>query len=116
MRTWRLETAVERVPGGAIVTAKGRIGRVTAARFAEALSAARRETSRVVVDLQGVDYVSGLGLIALRETADSADTLILCGVGEAVRNTLEVAGLIERVRIEESRQAAIDRVRAIAGA
>jgi anti-anti-sigma factor len=116
MRTWGLETAVEQVPGGAIVTAKGRVGRVTARRFAEALSAARRGTSTVAVDLTGVDYVSGLGLLALRETADSADALILCGVGEPLRNTLELAGLLERVKIEDNRQAAIDRLRTIAGA
>ncbi|SRR6266542_1613735 len=116
MRTWRLETAVEQVPGGAIVTAKGRVGRVTAGRFAEALSAARRETSTLVVDLEGVDYVSGLGLLALREIAESADALILCGVGEPLRNTLELAGLLERVWIEENRQAAIERLRTIAGA
>jgi anti-anti-sigma factor len=110
MRTWGLETAVEQVPGGAIVTAKGRVGRVTAGRFAEALTAARRHASTLIVDLEGVDYVSGLGLRTLGETADSADALILCGVGEALRNTLELAGLLDRVRIEENRLAAIDRL------
>jgi anti-anti-sigma factor len=98
-----------------VVTAKGRVGRLTAPRFAEALDSARGQTSRIVVDLEGVDYVSGLGLAALRETADAAETLILCGVCEAVRNTLEVAGLTTKVRIEASRQAAIDALR-IAGA
>ena len=110
MRTWDLETAVERIPGGVIVTVRGRIGRLTAARFAAALAAARRETSRLVVDLQKVDYVSGLGLGALIEAAAAAETLILCGVGDAVRNTLELAGLAGRVRFEESRQAAIERL------
>jgi anti-anti-sigma factor len=116
MGTWGLETSLDRVPGGAIITVRGRIGRLTADRFAEALSAARREAPRLVVDLQGVDYVSGLGLTALREAADGAEALILCGVGEPVRNTLELAGLIERVQIEESRQAALDRLRTTAGA
>lgn len=111
MRTWDLETAVERIPGAVIVTATGRIGRVTATRFAGALAAARRETPRLIVDLQKVDYVSGLGLAALTDAAAGAETLILCGVGEAVRNTLELAGLAGRVRFEESRQAAIERLR-----
>jgi anti-anti-sigma factor len=116
MGTWGLETSVERVTGGAIVTARGRIGRPTADRFAEAMSTARRHDSRIVLDLQGVDYVSGLGLTALEQAADSTEALILCGVGEAVRNTLELAGLIERVQIEESRKGALDRLRAMAGA
>jgi anti-anti-sigma factor len=111
MRTWDLETAVENIPGAAIVTAKGRIGRVTAARFAEALAAGRRQRSRLIVDLQNVDYVSGLGLAALTEAAAGVEALILCGVGEAVRNTLELAGLAARVRFEESRQVAIERLR-----
>ena len=99
-----------------MVTAKGRIGRLTAGRFAEALSAARRGGPRIVVDLEGVDYVSGPGLTALREAVDVTEVLILCGVGEAVRNTLELAGLIERVQIEESRQAALDRLQGAAPA
>ena len=116
MRTWGLETAVEQVPGGAILTARGRVGRVTASRFSEALIAARREASTLVVDLQAVDYVSGLGLLALRETADRPGVLILCGIGEPLRNTLELAGLLERVEVEENRQAALKRLRGIAGA
>jgi anti-anti-sigma factor len=115
MRTWGLETLVEQVAGGAIVTVNGRIGRVTAARFAEALAAARRDASRLVVDLQRVDYVSGLGLAALSEAAQEADALILCGVGEAVRNTLELAGLTGRVQIVESREAAIGRLHQATG-
>src|SRR5512132_2344546 len=110
MSTWGLETAVEAVPGGAVVTARGRVGRLTAARFSEALTAARRDTTRLVIDLQGVDYISGLGLAALGDVADSADAVILCGVSEAIRNTLELAGLTERVRIEESREAAMARL------
>jgi anti-anti-sigma factor len=110
MSTWNLETVVEPVAGGAIVTAKGRIGRVTTDRFADALRVARHETSRVIVDLAGVDYISGAGVLALLETADRVDALILCGLGEAVRNTLDLAGLNGRVWIEETREAAIGRL------
>ena len=110
MRTWVLETALEPVPGGSVLTAKGRVGKVTAARFAEALHDAARDNPRLILDLKAVDYISGPGLTALREAADSTGEVILCGVGEAVRNTLELAGLLERIRIEESRQAAIERL------
>jgi anti-anti-sigma factor len=110
MRTWVLETTLDPVPGGSVLTAKGRIGRVTAAGFAEALRAARSDNPRLVLDLRAVDYISGPGLTALHEAADAAGALVLCGVNEAVRNTLELAGLVERVRIEESRQAAIEKI------
>ena len=115
MRTWGLETAVEQVPGGTIVTVRGRIGRVTARAFTDTLMEARRHSSRVIVDLKAVDYLSGPGLTALTEAADAADALILCGIGEAVRNTLELAGLIERVTIEETREAAISRLPQVNG-
>jgi anti-anti-sigma factor len=107
VNTWDLETAIAPVPGGVVLTAKGRVGRLTASRFADALTAARTQSSRLVIDLHGVDYISGAGLAALRDAADVAETLIVCGVGEALRNTLELGGLTDRVRIEESREAAI---------
>ena len=80
---------------------------MTAGRFAEALRQARQEAPRLVVDLTGVDYISGGGISALLEAADGAETMILCGLGEAMRNTLDLAGLNGRVRIEETREAAI---------
>lgn len=115
MRTWALETAIEHIPGGAVVTVKGRVGQPTAGQFGEALALARRDTSRLIVDLQGVDYVSGPGLAALAETAEAVDTLILCGVAEAVRNTLELAGLTDRVGLEETREAALGRLQQTTG-
>jgi len=111
MTTWMLETVVDAVPGGAILTVRGRIGRVTAARFSDALRNARRETSCLIVDLTGVDYISGPGISALVETA-GAQGLILCGLREAVRNTLDLAGVNGLVRIEETREAAIEACKA----
>jgi anti-anti-sigma factor len=111
-RTWSLDTANERVPGGIVITARGRIGTGTAASFAAALSAARAESPRVVIDLEGVDYISGSGLMALSDaaTAEGGHT-ILCGLREPVRITLELAGLLDGVSIEGTRAAAIDRLK-----
>lgn len=103
--------SVEPVQGGAIVTARGRISASTADRFAEALRRARDETGRLIVDLAAVDYISGPGISALLDAADRGAPMILCGLEEAVRNTLDLAGVSGRVRIEETRQAAIDACR-----
>jgi len=111
-RTWSLDTATERVAGGIVLIARGRIGIGTAPAFAAALSAARAESPRVVIDLEGVDYISGSGLLALSQTANSeGGHTILCGVGEPVRITLELAGLIDGVSIEGTRAAAIDKLK-----
>ena len=111
-RTWSLETATERVPGGVVLIARGRIGIGTAPAFAAALSAARAESPRVVIDLEGVDYISGSGLTALGRTVNSeGGHTILCSLREPVRITLELAGLLDSVSIEGTRAAAIDKLK-----
>ena len=111
-RTWSLDTATERVPGGIVLTVQGRIGIGTAPAFAAALATARAESPRVVIDLEGVDYISGSGLMALgHTTATEEGHTILCGVREPVRITLELAGLLDGVSIEGTRAAAIDKLK-----
>lgn len=107
MNTWDLETTLEPLEGAVIVTARGRIGAEAAPRLADALRRAGDQAPRVIVDLTAVDYISGPGITALLEAVDTAETVILCGLGEAVRNTLDLAGVNGRVRIEETRAAAI---------
>jgi anti-anti-sigma factor len=110
-RTWSLDTSTERVPGGIVITARGRIGSGTAPAFAVALSAARAEAPRLVIDLEGVDYISGSGLTALRDAAaGEGGQTILCGLREPVRITLDLAGLLDGVSIETTRAAAIERL------
>ena len=110
-RTWSLEIATERVPGGIVIIPRGRIGTVTASTFAAALTAARAESPRVVIDLEGVDYISGSGLMALSNAvAGEGGPAILCGLREPVRITLDLAGLLDGVSIESTRAAAIDRL------
>ena len=110
MNTWTFEASVEPVRGGAIVTARGRIGATTADRFADTLRRARQEAPRLIVDLSGVDYISGPGITALLEAADSAEIIVLCGLGEAVRNTLDLACVNARVRIEGTREGAVEMI------
>jgi anti-anti-sigma factor len=111
-RTWSLEIATERVPGGIVIIPRGRIGTVTAPAFAAALAAARAEWPRVVIDLEGVDYISGSGLVALRDAAaGEGGHAILCALREPVRITLELAGLLDGASIEDTRAAAIDRLK-----
>ena len=110
-RTWNLDTTTDRIPGGIVLTPRGRIGAVTAPAFAAALAAARAESACVVIDLQEVDYISGAGVVALRDLAasDGART-VLCGLREPVRITLELAGLLDGVQVEATRAGAVERL------
>ena len=107
-RTWSLDTATERVPGGIVITPRGRIGTLTAPAFGAVLAAAQAESPYVVIDLEGVDYISGPGVMALRDAvAGDGGHATLCGLSEPVRITLELAGVLDNVSIEDTRAAAI---------
>lgn len=63
-----------------------------------------------MIDLTGVDYLSGPGIVALREAgANGAGRVVLCGLQEAVRVTLKLAGLLDGVPVETTRAAALNR-------
>jgi anti-anti-sigma factor len=111
-RTWSLDIAIERVSGGIVVTPRGRIGSVTAPAFAEAVTAARAEASRVVIDLEEVDYISGAGVSVLCKAASvEGGRAILCGLQEPVRITLELGGMPDGASIEATRADAIEKLR-----
>jgi anti-anti-sigma factor len=107
-RTWYLEAATELVPGGIVVTARGRIGSVSAARFATVVSAARTDSGSLVIDLADVDYISGAGVAVLKEAARNGTRMILCGLREPVRITLELAQVLDGLTVMADRQAAIE--------
>ena len=107
-RTWDLETVTDRVPGGIVLIPRGRIGSVTAAKFAEVLAAAQTESTAVIIDLASVDYISGLGVAVLREAATNGSRMIVCGLREPVRITLELAQVLAGVIVKENRDAAIE--------
>jgi anti-anti-sigma factor len=107
-RTWDLDTVAERVPGGIVVTARGRIGSVTADSFAQAVARARTEAASIVIDLSSVDYISGPGVAVLRQASSNGGRIIICGLKEPVRITLELAQVLSDVVVKDNRQAAIE--------
>jgi anti-anti-sigma factor len=106
-RTWYLDIASERVAGGVILTPKGRISSVTAAKLAEAVRSARTDAPSVIIDLTGVDYISGSGIAVLQQPATNGTRMILCGLNDSVRITLELARVLSCVIVKENRDAAI---------
>jgi anti-sigma B factor antagonist len=101
---WRLRLAQERRDGLLVVTVDGRIGSAEAPRLTailtDAIAAGHR---RIVLDLKGVDYISGAGVIALEAAAARLSTaqgeLTLAGVTAPVRLSLELAGFPADVRL-----------------
>jgi anti-anti-sigma factor len=94
-----------------VLVVRGRLGSRGAGVLVEALSVEASTAGSLVLDLAGVDYVSSPALRALRVEADrrraAGAQLLACGVGEAVRVGLDLAGLTGRLAVVETRQRAV---------
>ena len=117
---WPLRIEEELSGGVIVVTLTGRLGAASALPFAAALTEAiSRGNARMVIDLQGVDYISSAGLAALAAAAGlcvrSQGTLVLCGLSDPVRIALDLGGLLSELAVEPSREQAIVRVAAPSG-
>lgn len=98
-----------------VLTLAGRLGRASASSLANAISGVVvHPNRRVVIDFHGVDYVSSAGVRALQEGLRLARlqqaVVVLTGLIEPVRLTLELAGLLSDVVAEPTREAAVKRL------
>lgn len=98
-----------------VLEVAGRIGHAASAAFSDALAqAARGAGNQLILDMAGVDYVSSSGLQVLREAASSMTAgrgaLVLCRVSEPVRIAIQLAGLLDALAIESSREEAARRI------
>lgn len=109
LRTWEFRIEKDRVGGVAILTLSGRLGQLSVHRLRHEL--AQPEPIGVVVDLIGVDYISGPGLAALQDAANTAEgsgrAFVLCGLEGSVRIAFELAGLLRTLRVESNRERAV---------
>jgi anti-anti-sigma factor len=69
--------------------------------------------TRVLVDLSGVEYISSAGLRVLLKAAktvrEKGGRLVLCSLGQSVREVFDLAGLRPIFAIEDSRDLALAR-------
>ena len=101
----------ELVAGGILLTPRGRIGSVTAEAFERALQAALATAPVVVIDLGGVDYISGAGIQVLEQaSANNMERTILFGAHDSVHITLELSGIAGRLRLARSKEEALDAI------
>jgi anti-anti-sigma factor len=108
-RIWRLAIVHEVAGGVSIVTASGRL-HAAAATDLEAELSRLVGAPRVVLDFTGLDYASSAALAVLSGFLDRRERpaagVVLCVAGDALRLTLDLAGLSERVPVAPSRAAA----------
>jgi anti-anti-sigma factor len=111
---WDLTIGRQDLDGTVVLTVSGRLGHSAAGELHRVLGAALDAGCRhVIVDLAGVDYLSGRALLTVAAAAerlrDSDGGLVLCALTHPVRSTLRIAGWLERFPVEPTRDRAIAR-------
>jgi anti-anti-sigma factor len=101
--------------GGVLVVAPvGRVDSTTSDALEQALRAALDAGDRrVVVDFGGVEYISSVGLrvllVAAKRLRGTQGVLVLCALGDAVRQVFDLAGFLPLFVIEPTRDVAVSR-------
>ena len=99
--------------GTIIVRADGRIDSRNAGELAACLPSAAETRSHVLIDLQGVDYMSSAGLRvllqALKERQAAGLRLSCCGVQPALRQVFDITGLSTHLDLHDSQDAYFSR-------
>lgn len=104
-RSWNLRITLDRRDTFAILTLEGRISGRTSSQLRGAIDACKG-LETLLIDLTGVDYVSGGGLRVLSD-ASTGQRLVLCVPPGPALISLELAGLSPAVRLEPSVAAAL---------
>ena len=107
-----MEIQTERANGTLIAKAEGRIDGVNARDFEEALKAAiGTDDNAVVMDLEGLSYISSAGLrviLLIAKTLRKRDAdLILCSLSDPIREVFEISGFDKIIPVHGSREQAL---------
>lgn len=98
--------------GITVLAPSGRIDTTTSGALEQALRQAVDSGARdLVVDLDGVEYISSAGLrvflMLAKRMKDLKGRLVLCGLTEPVRQVFRLAGFLPLFKVEASRGAAL---------
>jgi anti-anti-sigma factor len=109
-----MEIKQQRHDGVTVIAPAGRIDSTTSETLertvAGTLDAGER---RVIIDLKAVDYISSAGLrvllLAAKRLGGGRGALVLCNLGDPVRQVFDLAGFLPLFTIEPSRELAVKR-------
>jgi anti-anti-sigma factor len=101
--------------GVTILAPTGRIDTTTSPALEDAVRAIFDAGSRaLVVDFEGVEYISSAGLrvflVLAKRMRDAGGHLVLCGMGQPVHQVFRLAGFLPLFTIDASREAALGRL------
>ena len=107
-----MDIKTERNDGTLIAKAEGRIDGVNARDFEEAMKKAiNSDDSTVVIDLEGLSYISSAGLrviLLIAKTLRKRNAeLILCSLSDPIREVFEISGFDKIIPVHASREQAL---------
>lgn len=109
-----MEIRLERSAGAVVVAPLGRIDSGSSEELEERLQdLLAGGDKRFVLDFAAVDYISSAGLRVLLLLAGklrSGGALVLCGLGESVREVFDLAGFLPLFVVEPTRDLALSRL------
>ncbi|HEX5941468.1 MAG TPA: STAS domain-containing protein [Anaerolineales bacterium] len=108
-----MEITTQEIHNVELITVRGRVDSVEAPGLAKALEAAsRRGKHKIVVDMNGVEYMSSAGFRALGDAQRNSQRhqggkVVLAQVPALIHEALETVGFTEYFHIEDSVEAAL---------
>ena len=110
-----MDIKTERNDGTLIARAEGRIDGVNARDFEEAMKAAiSSDDSTVVIDLEGLSYISSAGLrviLLIAKTLRKRNAeLVLCSLSDPIREVFEISGFDKIIPVHGSREQALSSI------
>ena len=106
-----MEINVEREDGTLIAEVKGRVDSANAREFEQTLSAAIGDDRNVIIDFEGLSYISSSGLRVLLLVAKTlrqrSAHLALCSLAGSIREVFEISGFDKIIPIHGSRAEAL---------
>lgn len=98
----------EVIDGVRVLDVRGRVDSGTAPTLAERLNRMlSSQAGQVVVDLQGLEYISSAGfrilLLAARRADEAQVRLVLCGLSDKVRQLFDLGGFLDLFVIRSTR-------------
>jgi anti-sigma B factor antagonist len=108
-----MEVTTESDNGTLIAKAGGRIDGTNAGDFEDAMkTAARSNDDAVVLDCEGLSYISSAGLRAILRLAKDlnrrAVKFVLCSLSDPIREVFQISGFDKIITIHASRTVALE--------
>ena len=106
-----MEIKVERENGTLIAQVEGRVDSANAREFEQVLTEAIGDAQAVIVDFEGLSYISSTGLRVILLVAEvlrnRAARLALCSLSVPIREVFEISGFDKIIPIHGSRDEAL---------